>query len=171
MAHRLHPKPRMSRVILAVVLLAAVGAPGKSADIQDYWYLPPLQPLADMRGEAEGGHWAGDLNCDGVINFNDINPFVLALSDPAAYSAQYPGCNVLQADANCDGVVDFADINAFVKGGYCLECPPNMPPWWCSDSGADQPGFRSVSNRVPVALKQRRSNTPALVRAEVEVRS
>jgi hypothetical protein len=56
----------------------------------------------------------GDLNCDGVVNFDDINPFVLALTDPAGYAATYPSCNILLADVNADGVVDFDDINPFV---------------------------------------------------------
>ncbi len=56
----------------------------------------------------------GDLNCDGVVNFSDINPFVLALTDPAGYAAAFPGCNLLNADINGDGVVDFSDINPFV---------------------------------------------------------
>ena len=30
----------------------------------------------------------GDLNCDGWIDFGDINPFVLALSNGAAYYQQ-----------------------------------------------------------------------------------
>ena len=56
----------------------------------------------------------GDLNCDGVIDFGDINPFVLALSDPAGYAATYPNCNVANGDINGDGHVDFGDINPFV---------------------------------------------------------
>ncbi len=56
----------------------------------------------------------GDLNCDGLVTFSDINPFVLALSDPASYAAQYPNCNLLNGDCNSDGVVTFDDINAFV---------------------------------------------------------
>jgi hypothetical protein len=56
----------------------------------------------------------GDLNCDGVINFDDIDPFVLALSDPANYQAAYPYCDLLNADCNGDGAVDFDDIDAFV---------------------------------------------------------
>jgi hypothetical protein len=56
----------------------------------------------------------GDVNCDGVVNFADINPFVLALSNPAAWQAAYPGCPVLNGDINGDGVVSFADINPFV---------------------------------------------------------
>jgi acetyl esterase/lipase len=55
-----------------------------------------------------------DLNCDGVVNFDDINPFVLAISDPAAYAAAYPDCNFMNGDCNSDGLVDFDDINPFV---------------------------------------------------------
>ena len=55
-----------------------------------------------------------DLNCDGVVNFGDINPFVLALSNQTAYAARYPNCDVMLADCNGDGVVDFGDINPFV---------------------------------------------------------
>jgi hypothetical protein len=56
----------------------------------------------------------GDLNCDGVVNFDDIDPFVLALSDPVWYHAAYPNCNILNGDCNRDGVVNFDDINPFV---------------------------------------------------------
>ena len=56
----------------------------------------------------------GDTNCDGAVTFDDINPFVLALSDPGAYHTQYPTCDILSADVNGDGVVDFLDINPFV---------------------------------------------------------
>ena len=56
----------------------------------------------------------GDLNCDGAVDFADINPFVLALSDPAGYEAAYPGCELVLADTNGDGSVSFADINPFV---------------------------------------------------------
>ena len=54
------------------------------------------------------------MNCDGLINFADINPFVLALSNPATWQAAYPGCPVLNGDINGDGVVSFRDINPFV---------------------------------------------------------
>ena len=56
----------------------------------------------------------GDLNCDGSLDFDDINPFVLALSDPVLYQATYPDCDILAGDCNGDGDVDFKDINAFV---------------------------------------------------------
>jgi hypothetical protein len=56
----------------------------------------------------------GDLNCDGSVDFADINPFVLALANPGGYKAQYPDCDILNADINGDSQVDFADINPFV---------------------------------------------------------
>jgi hypothetical protein len=56
----------------------------------------------------------GDLNCDGTVNFGDINPFVKALSDPAGYAATYPDCPLSNRDINGDGVFDFGDINPFV---------------------------------------------------------
>jgi hypothetical protein len=64
----------------------------------------------------------GDMNCNGVVNFDDINPFVLALSNPDAYALAYPWCNAYNADTNCDTGIDFADINAFVQ---CISvgCP------------------------------------------------
>jgi hypothetical protein len=65
----------------------------------------------------------GDTNCDGVVDFDDINPFVLALAGQAGYEAAFPGCNWLNADCNGDGQVNFDDINPFVA---CLShggCP------------------------------------------------
>ncbi len=56
----------------------------------------------------------GDLNCDGLINNGDIDPFVLALTDPATYSATYPDCDGDLADCNDDGLINNGDIDAFV---------------------------------------------------------
>jgi hypothetical protein len=57
----------------------------------------------------------GDLNCDGVVDTADVDPFVLALVDPAGYSAQYPECDLLRADCNGDGVVNAFDIDGFIE--------------------------------------------------------
>ncbi|MBL8879136.1 MAG: hypothetical protein JNG88_08455 [Phycisphaerales bacterium] len=56
----------------------------------------------------------GDLNCDGNVNNFDIDPFVLALTDPDAYGAAFPGCDVSNADVNGDGIVNNFDIDPFV---------------------------------------------------------
>jgi len=69
-----------------------------------------LMPNPELRYYA-----LGDLNCDGVINNFDIDPFVLALTDPAGYAQKFPNCNRLLADVNGDGVVDNFDIDPFVK--------------------------------------------------------
>lgn len=57
---------------------------------------------------------AGDLNCDGVVDHFDIDPFVLALVDPAGYQQQFPDCDRRNGDANGDGQVNNFDINAFI---------------------------------------------------------
>ncbi len=72
----------------------------------------------------------GDLNCDGAIDFGDINPLVTFLSNFAAWQGQFPGCNAANGDINCDGIFgqgSFGDINPFVAlmtqcGSGCA-CP------------------------------------------------
>ncbi len=59
-------------------------------------------------------HPVGDVNCDYQVGFADINPFILALTNPTAYQTQYPDCDILNADINQDGQVGFGDINPFV---------------------------------------------------------
>lgn len=94
------------------------------------------------------GFCAGDLDCSGAVGFSDINPFVLALSSPPAYLAQYPNCPLRNGDCTGDGIVNFAAINAFITrigavctpqagtwlgaGTACAACPP--PPIVCPAS-------------------------------------
>jgi len=56
----------------------------------------------------------GDLNCDGAVNVFDIDPFVLALTDPAGYALAFPACDVMNGDTNQDGDVNVFDIDPFV---------------------------------------------------------
>lgn len=65
----------------------------------------------------------GDANCDGVADFFDIDPFILALFEPTTYAVTYCGGLITGADINCDLIVDFFDIDAFLD---CLfaACPP-----------------------------------------------
>ncbi|MEW6252179.1 MAG: C10 family peptidase [Planctomycetota bacterium] len=90
-----------------------------------YGCFPPRMAttgLSSDRSNTSGNVWGvdfqetfpGDLNCDQVVDFDDINPFVLALANPAGYAAAYPNCNIMNGDINCDGRVDFVDINPFV---------------------------------------------------------
>jgi hypothetical protein len=56
----------------------------------------------------------GDLNCDGLVNAFDIDPFVLALVNPNDYILAYPDCDSMLADINDDGLVNAFDIDPFV---------------------------------------------------------
>ncbi|MCH8807590.1 MAG: FG-GAP repeat protein [Planctomycetes bacterium] len=64
----------------------------------------------------------GDMNCDGRLDGADIDPFFLALGDPAAYLLQFPKCDPLNGDMNGDGRLDGGDIDPFfacLGGGQC----------------------------------------------------
>ena len=61
------------------------------------------------------GFCPGDMNCDGSIDFDDIDPFVTALISDGDYRATYPDCVFLNADINNDQSVDFNDIDPFVE--------------------------------------------------------
>ncbi len=57
----------------------------------------------------------GDTNNDGIVNTLDIDPFVLLLTDPAGYTAAFPGVDPLAVgDINLDDVVNTLDIDPFV---------------------------------------------------------
>ena len=48
----------------------------------------------------------GDVNLDGIVNFLDIAPFILRLSEME---------NQAEADVNADGIVNFLDIAPFIQ--------------------------------------------------------
>lgn len=56
----------------------------------------------------------GDCNCDGNVDFDDINPFVMALGGRSVYLDDMANCNWYNADLNGDGDVTFDDIDLFV---------------------------------------------------------
>lgn len=77
----------------------------------------PGLPVVDMGAYEYGGTPSlevGDLNCDGLVDHLDIDPFVLALTDAAGYGSAYPGCDLQLGDMNGDGAVDNFDIDGFV---------------------------------------------------------
>ena len=57
----------------------------------------------------------GDMNCDGVVDETDIDPFVLALVNPAAYAAAQPDCRPMNADIDGDGLANVFDIDPFAE--------------------------------------------------------
>ncbi len=64
--------------------------------------------------ECEAQGLVGDLNCDGVVSFDDIAAFVRALGGQEVYEGAYPACRWLNADCDGDGDVDFDDVAPFV---------------------------------------------------------
>ncbi len=77
------------------------------------------------------GRCTGDLNCDGLVDFGDINPFVLYMSNLPAWQAANPTCAPANGDINGDGTygqASFGDINPFVAimqqcGPQACVCP------------------------------------------------
>ncbi|MBK9127940.1 MAG: hypothetical protein IPM13_09080 [Phycisphaerales bacterium] len=56
----------------------------------------------------------GDLNCDGEVTFDDLDAFMLALTDPSGYAQAHPDCSLLLGDVDGDGDMDFDDIDYWV---------------------------------------------------------
>ncbi len=55
----------------------------------------------------------GDFDGSGTVDTQDINPFILALTNPAAFQSTY-GVNPVVYDTNNDGVINTEDINPFI---------------------------------------------------------
>jgi len=68
-----------------------------------------------LEGTKRSAYGKGDLNCDGKLNNFDIDPFVLALTNPTGYAQKFPDCDRMLADCNGDGAVNNFDIDPFVK--------------------------------------------------------
>ncbi len=67
----------------------------------------------NSNGQPDECETIGDMNCDGFVNFDDIDGFVLALVDQATYEGTYD-CEFQRADCDGNGLVTFDDISAFV---------------------------------------------------------
>lgn len=57
----------------------------------------------------------GDMNCDGLVDTDDIEPFTQALLDPAGYETAFPLCTIARANMNQDAGVNSLDIQGFVS--------------------------------------------------------
>ncbi len=80
-------------------------------NVVDQWLAPAYQGFAAgvIRGVTPA-----DMNCDGYLNFDDVNPFVLAQSGADEYYAEFPHCNHANGDVDGNGVVNFDDIDGFI---------------------------------------------------------
>ncbi len=58
----------------------------------------------------------GDMNCDGMLDLDDVDPFALALIDPDAYQNGIgAGCFLSRADVNQDTFINGLDVEKFVE--------------------------------------------------------
>ncbi|MBK8915846.1 MAG: hypothetical protein IPM64_14850 [Phycisphaerales bacterium] len=60
------------------------------------------------------GRVPGDMNCDGMVNNFDIDPFVTAVLGAAGYWAAYPDCDIRNGDVDFSGATNNFDIDPFV---------------------------------------------------------
>ena len=82
-----------------------------------------LDALSITQISCEPRFGPGDLNCDGAVDGADIDPFFLALGDPAGYALQFPNCDLMLGDMNGDGAVNGADIDVFFECLGSGGCP------------------------------------------------
>lgn len=58
----------------------------------------------------------GDVNCDGQVDFGDINAFVDYVANHAQWQEDFPDCDPRNGDIDYDGVYpSFGDLNPFVN--------------------------------------------------------
>lgn len=105
LCHAPGPSPRFGAAMAGdtargAIVLFGGQSPNAGALLGDTWELVTSE--------------VGDLNCDGAVNFGDINPFILAVTQWGLHLKRYPDCDIYLADINRDGHVDYDDINPFV---------------------------------------------------------
>ncbi|MFV2069836.1 MAG: Ig-like domain-containing protein, partial [Pirellulales bacterium] len=79
------------------------------------------------------------MDIDGDVDFDDIGPFVQALSDPTGYETTFGVAATATGDTDSDGDLDFDDIGPFVD---TLQGAPSPPS---TDSSPPQFGNTDVS--------------------------
>ncbi len=82
----------------------AVGFAGESMTVDNFTNVLRALPK----------YCAGDVDCDGDVDFFDIDPLVTALNGEADYLMAHPTCLWLNGDCDGNAAVDFFDIDPFV---------------------------------------------------------
>lgn len=100
-------------------VLAAIGQPDLPQT--EVWLIPTGDLFFFIQGSPPGppvlvrpAAQPGDLNCDGNVDGLDVEGFVSALLDAAAYTASRPDCGYFHADVNGDEVVNTLDVSPFI---------------------------------------------------------
>jgi len=86
---------------------ASITYPGWSLDDVEIWGLAAPAPCA------------GDANCDGVVNWRDIDYLIKGMNDSSmawrlSFQPNLPGCNFANLDTSGDGHVNWRDIDPFI---------------------------------------------------------
>jgi hypothetical protein len=77
---------------------------------------PPVPSATPPSSNVPSAYPLGDLNCDGIFNNFDLDPFILAIVDRPGYDATFVGCDAdVVSDFDGDGVLTNLDIDPFVN--------------------------------------------------------
>lgn len=98
-----------SELTWTVVPLGTQTRIGIDRDLDGYFDRDELDNCSDPADPASVPTLRGDVNADGVVNLDDIDPFVTGLTHP-----ELDPYEPLRADLNCDDQADGLDIQKFV---------------------------------------------------------
>ena len=107
-------------------------------------------------GAFEGVFLLGDVNQDGMVNFDDISPFISLLAGNEFLN---------QADVNRDGLVDFDDISSFISllaaGGRSAPFSSSLTAPVIHEASSVMPEANAVEPTASSAVSVARSSEPA----------
>lgn len=99
--------PAPGTIIFAADQKITLRAVGSETSTLDWWKIESITVNVD--------DLPGDFNGDGQVTTADVNPFVLALTDRAAFETARPDIDVLAAgDLDSSGSFDLGDVQLFL---------------------------------------------------------
>jgi len=93
---------------------ANTAPPGFLDDARIYSGILSPEELEAIRQENAPPPLAGDMDRNGQVDFDDINPFVLGLNDPVLFESNFGVPASFNGDIDGNGQLDFDDIAGFV---------------------------------------------------------
>jgi len=89
------------------------GPTGVTIDPARNVHIVDTNNMRALRYDAPFGR-LGDMNCDGLIDLNDVPAWVTAVLNPTAYLSTFPACDITLGDLNADGHIDGRDVRGLV---------------------------------------------------------